>query len=336
MQTEMAKMMINMVHPVAIMLFLLSGLAAGAQSSTQNYPQRPIRLIVPFAPGGATDIVARVIGPKLTDLLGQQVVVDNRVGASGNIALELVAKAQPDGYTLLVGNVSTNSINPIAFAQVLKFDPTKELVGVTLLASIPNLLVAGAGFPPNTVSEVIAYAKARPGQLNHGGPIGSYSHLDLLALLNAAGLQMLHVPSKGGAGTAVTTLINGEVHITWMNVATATPQVKAGRFKAYAVTTEQRLPDLPNVPTMGEAGFPGIGSNNWNGIFAPARTPRPIINKLYGALIQTMQRQDIQEVFTKNQVPIALSKSPDEFDQFVQSEMGRWAKIVRDNNIRLD
>ncbi len=307
-----------------------------AEPAAQDYPQRPIRLIVPYAPGGATDIVARIVGPNLTELLGQQVVVDNRVGASGNIALELVAKAQPDGYTLLVGNVSTNSINPIAFAHVLKFDPAKELVGVTLLASIPNLLVSGAGFPPNSLSEVIVYAKARPGQLNHGGPIGSYSHLDLLALLNATGMQMLHVPSKGGAGTAVSTLINGEVHLTWMNVATATPQVKAGRFKAYAVTTEQRLPDLPNVPTMAEAGFPGIGSNNWNGIFAPARTPRPVVNKLYAALVQTMQRQDIQELFAKNQVPVAVSKSPEEFDAFVQSEMKRWAKIIRDNNLKLD
>ena len=328
--------MLRAISLLACALCVWTGIAAGAQSSTQNYPQRPIRLIVPYAPGGATDIVARIVGPKLTELLDQQVVVDNRVGASGNIALELVAKAQPDGYTLLVGNVSTNSINPIAFAHVLKFDPSKELVGVTLLASIPNLLVSGAGFPPNTLSEVIAYVKARPGQLNHGGPIGSYSHLDLLALLNATGMQMLHVPSKGGAGTAVTTLINGEVHLTWMNVATATPQVKAGRFKAYAVTTEQRLPELPNVPSMAEAGFPGIGSNNWNGIFAPARTPRPIVNKLHSALIKTMQRQDIQELFAKNQVPVSVSGSPDEFDAFVQSELARWAKIIRDNNIKLE
>jgi tripartite-type tricarboxylate transporter receptor subunit TctC len=321
---------------LACTLSMCTGMAAAAQPAAPDYPQRPIRLIVPYAPGGATDIVARIVGPKLTELLGQQVVVDNRVGAAGNIALELVAKAQPDGYTLLVGNVSTNSINPIAFAHILKFDPAKELVGVTLLASIPNLLVSGAGFPPNTLSEVIAYSKARPGQLNHGGPIGSYSHLDLLALLNATGMQMLHVPSKGGAGTAVTTLINGEVHITWMNVATATPQVKAGRFKAYAVTTQQRLPDLPTVPTMSEAGFPGIGSNNWNGIFAPARTPRPVVNKLHAALVQTMQRQDIQELFAKNQVPVAISKSPEEFDAFVQSEMKRWAKIIKDNNLKLD
>lgn len=328
--------MINVIHSVAIMLFLLSGIAAGAQSSTQNYPQRPIRLIVPYAPGGATDIVARIIGPKVTELLGQQVVVDNRVGAAGNIALELASKAQPDGYTLLVGNVSTNSINPIAFAHQLKFEPAKELVGVTLLASIPNLLVSGAHFPPNSLSEVIAYVRARPGKLNHGGPIGSYAHLDLLALLNTTGMQMLHVPSKGGAGTAVTTLINGEVHVTWMNVATATPQVKAGRFKAYAITLEQRLPELPLVPTMTEAGFPGIGSNNWNGVFAPARTPRPIIKKLHAALTQTAQRQDIQEIFAKNQVPVVISNSPEEFDAFVQSEMGRWAKIVRENNIKLD
>ena len=328
--------MLRAVSLVACVLCVWTGIAAGAQSSTENYPQRPIRLIVPYAPGGATDIVARIIGPKLTELVGQQVVVDNRVGAAGNIALELASRAQPDGYTLLVGNVSTNSINPIAFAHQLKFEPAKELVGVTLLASIPNLLVSGANFPPNTLSEVIAYVRARPGKLNHGGPIGSYAHLDLLALLNTTGMQMLHVPSKGGAGTAVTTLINGEVHFTWMNVATATPQVKAGRFKAYAVTTEQRWPDLPNVPTMAEAGFPGIGSNNWNGVFAPARTPRPIINKLHTALTQTAQRQDIREIFAKNQVPVAISKSPEVFDAFVGSEMKRWAKIIKDNNIRLD
>lgn len=320
----------------ALTLLLASGLAAGAQPAAENYPQRPIRFIVPYAPGGATDIVGRIVGPKVTDLLGQQVVIDNRVGAAGNIALELVAKAQPDGYTLLVGNVSTNSINPIAFAHILKFDPAKELVGVTLLASIPNLLVSGAAFPPNSLKEVIAYAKARPGQLNHGGPVGSYSHLDLLALLSATGMRMLHVPSKGGAGTAVSTLINGEVHLTWMNVATATPQVKAGRFKAYAVTTAQRMADLPGVPTMAEEGYPGIGSNNWNGIFAPARTPRAIINKLHATLLQTMQRQDLQELFAKNQIPIAVSASPADFDAFVRSEMTRWARIVKENDIRLE
>jgi tripartite-type tricarboxylate transporter receptor subunit TctC len=309
---------------------------AGAQDATREFPQRPIRFIVPYAPGGATDIVARLLGPKLTDLLNQQIVIDNRVGASGNIALELVARAAPDGYTLLIGNVSTNSINPVAFAKTLKFDPAKELTGITLLASIPNLLVAGAAFPPNTLKEAIAYTKARPGQLNHGGPIGSYAHLDLLALLNSTGMQMVHVPSKGGAGTAVTTLVNGEIHYTWMNVATALPQVKAGRFKAYAVSTAQRLPELPNVPTMTEEGFAGIGSNNWNGLFAPARTPKPVIDRLFTVTTTVLQRPEVQEAFAKNQIPVALSQSPDEFNRFVQAEMRKWVKILKESPVAFE
>jgi len=194
---------------LVVLMAAVSG-SVGAQDSSRDFPQRPIRFVIPYVPGGATDIVARLIGPRLTEILNQQIVIDNRVGASGNIALELVAKSAPDGYTLLVGNVSTNSINPVGFATTLKFDPAKALSGITLMASIPNALVAGAGFPPNTLKDVITYTRARPGQLNHGGPIGSYAHLDLLALLNATGMRMVHVPSKGGAGTAITTLVNGE------------------------------------------------------------------------------------------------------------------------------
>lgn len=328
--------MLRTISLLAALSIMAGGIAAGAQPAAQNYPQRPIRFLVPYAPGGATDIVARTIGPKLTELIGQQIVIDNRAGAAGNIALELTAKALPDGYTLLIGNVSTNSINPTAFAKVLTFDPVKELTGITLLASIPNFLVTGATFPADTLKEFIAYAKARPGQLNHGGPIGSYAHLDLLALMKAAGMQMVHVPSKGGAGPAVTSLISGEVQITWMNLATAIGQIKSGRLKAYAVTTDQRLADLPNVPTMTEAGFPGIGSNNWNGVFAPAKTPRPIIDKLFTALTQTVQRQDVKDIFAKSLIPVAVSASPEEFNAFVHSEIQRWVKIIKDNDIKLE
>jgi tripartite-type tricarboxylate transporter receptor subunit TctC len=322
---------------VAGMLIAVAGWVSGAGDvAAQDYPRRPIRMIVPYAPGGATDIVARTIGPKITEILGQQVVIDNRSGAAGNIALELVAKAQPDGYTLLVGNVSTNSINPIAFAHVLPIDPLKDLTGITLLASIPNFLVSGASFPAATLKEFVAYAKARPGQLNHGGPIGSYSHLDLLAFMKAAGLQMVHIPSKGGAGTAVTSLISNEVQITWMNLATASGQIKSGRLKAYAVSTDQRLRDFPSVPTMAEAGYPGIGSNNWNGVFAQTKLPSAIKDKLFAALVQTVKRADIEEVFARSLIPVATSKSPEEFDAFVKSENVRWAKIIKDNNIKLE
>jgi tripartite-type tricarboxylate transporter receptor subunit TctC len=325
-----------MVRLIGLLLLALATWIVDVVAVAQDYPRRPIRVLVPYAPGGATDIVARTVGPKITEILGQQVVIDNRSGAAGNIALELVARAQPDGYTLLVGNVSTNSINPIAFAHVLPIDPLKELTGVTLLASIPNFLLTSATFPAATLKEFVAYAKARPGQLNHGGPIGSYSHLDLLAFMKAAGIQMVHIPSKGGAGTSVTSLISNEVQITWMNLATAVGQIKSGRLKAYAVTTDQRLPEFPNVPTMAEAGFPGIGSNNWNGVFAQTRTPPAIIAKLFAAFTQAVKRPDVQEVFARSLIPVAVSKSPEDFNAFVRSENARWAKIIKENNLKLE
>jgi tripartite-type tricarboxylate transporter receptor subunit TctC len=326
---------------IRLLKWLVVAVAAGMTSAVaadlaQDYPRRPIRLLVPYAPGGATDIVARTIGPKITELLGQQVVIDNRSGAAGNIALELVARAQPDGYTLLIGNVSTNSINPTAFAHVLPIDPLKELMGITLLASVPNFLIASATFPAATLKDFVAYAKARPGQLNHGGPIGSYSHLDLLAFMKAAGIQMVHIPSKGGAGTSVTSLISNEVQITWMNLATAVGQIRSGRLKAYAVTTDKRLPDFPNVPTMAEAGFAGIGSNNWNGLFGQVKLPKPIVAKLFTAFTQAVNRPDVQEVFARSLIPVAISKSPEEFDEFVRSENARWTKIIKENNLKLE
>ena len=178
-------------------------LSAGSHAAERaaEWPVKPVRLIVPFAPGGATDIVARIMAQGLADVLGQQFVVDNRAGASGNIGVEMAVRSQPDGYTVLINNVSTGAINPIAFAKTLKYDSTKELTGVALLASIPNLLVSGANFPPNTLKELIEYAKARPGQLNYSNPIGAYSHLDMLEFMSKAGIQMVNVPSKGAGSS---------------------------------------------------------------------------------------------------------------------------------------
>jgi tripartite-type tricarboxylate transporter receptor subunit TctC len=300
-----------------------------------DWPQRPVRLVVPFAPGGGTDIVARLLAPPLGESLGQSVIVDNRSGAAGNIAMEIVARAQPDGHTVLVSNVSTASINPILYARTLKFDPLKELAGVTLLAAIPNLLVSGAGFPPNSFKELVAYARARPGQMNYSSPLGGYSHLDMLDLSSRTGMQMVNVPSKG-AGSSAASIISGEIHFSIANAASSTPQVKAGRMKAFATTALKRLPDLPDVPTFTELGFPGVGSDNWNGLFLPAKTPRPIVNRLHQATVEVLQRPAIIEAYAKVAVPVATSKSPEEFDAFVRTEVERWARIIKDNQIRLD
>jgi len=310
--------------------FLLQSAAVAA-----DYPSRPIRVLIPFAPGGATDIVARMIEPKVSRALGQPFVVDNRAGAAGNIAVDLAAQAQPDGYTLLVGNISTNSINPLLFADKMKSSALKDLTGVTLLVSIPNLILGGPTVPAKTLKEAIAYAKERPGQLNYSAPLGSYSHLDMLAFTAASGIKMVHVPSKG-AGETLPLLLRGDTHITESNVASNIGAVRAGQIKAYAVTSNKRIAELPNVPTMAEAGFPGYGSLNWNGIFVRAGTPKAIVARLHAVAIAAMKELDAEGVLEKRQTPMTVSGSPAEFNAFVQSEAKRWERIIRDNKVKID
>jgi len=309
--------------------------AHAAQSGVEGYPSRPVRLLVPFAPGGATDIIARVLEPSLTKRLGQQVVVDNRSGAAGNIAVELVAQAQPDGYTVLVGNISTNSINPHLFAGRMKVNALRDLAPITKLVAIPNFILGSPKLPAQTLKDALAYARSRPGQLNYQAPLGSYSHLDMLALTAAAGVKMVHLPSKG-AGETLAAFLRGDVHLSESNVASNIGAVKAGQLKAYAVTSERRLPDLPDVPTMTEAGFPGHGSLNWNGFFAPRATPRAIVDKLHAVSVAAMKELDADGTLSRRQLPVSLSDSPADFAAFVNAEAKKWEKIIKDNNVRID
>lgn len=299
----------------------------------QNFPVRPIRMVVPFAPGGATDIVARILAPKLGERLGQQVVVDNRSGAAGNIAVEIVATSQADGHTILVGNISTNSINHLLFKK-LKVNATRDLTGVTLLAAIPNVILGGPKLPAN-FKEALAYVRERPGQLNYQAPLGSYSHLDMLALTAAAGLKMVHLPSKG-AGETLTALMRGDVQITNSNVASMIGPIRAGQVRAYAVTTEKRIADLPDLQTLTEAGFPGIGSVNWNGIFVPVNTPRAVIDRIFKETSAILGDAEMKDYLAKRLIPVALSESPAAFNAFVQSEARRWDKIIRDNKVAIE
>lgn len=311
----------------------LMALCAAGAAHAQSYPNRPIRMVVPFAPGGATDIVARILAPKLSDRIGQQVVVDNRSGAAGNIAVEIVATAQPDGYTILVGNISTNSINHLLFKK-LKVSAVRDLAGVTLLASIPNVILGGPKMP-NTLKDALAVARERPGQLNYQAPLGSYSHLDMLALTAAAGVKMVHLPSKG-AGETLTALMRGDVQITNSNVASNIGAIRAGQIKAYAVTPEKRIAELPDVPTLAESGFPGIGSLNWNGLFVPVATPRAVVERIFKETIAVMSDPEMKDFLAKRLIPLALSESPKAFDAYVQSEARRWDKIIRDNKVAIE
>ena len=319
---------------LACALSLAASVVQAAQPA-EAYPTKPIRMLIPFAPGGATDIIARVLEPNLSKRLGQQIVIDNRSGAAGNIAVELVAQAQPDGYTLLVGNISTNSINPFLFAKRMKVDALRDLAPITKLVAIPNFILGSPKLPAKTLKEALAYAKERPGQLNFQAPLGSYSHLDMLALTGAAGVKMVHLPSKG-AGETLTAMLRGDIHITESNVASNIGAVKDGRIRAFAVTAEQRLSDLPDVPTMAEAGFPGIGSLNWNGLFAPLKTPRPIVARLHADTVAAMKELDGDGTLAKRNLPVSLSASPEEFTAFVRAEANRWKKIISDNNVKID
>src|SRR3989454_8486935 len=234
---------------LAAMATVLS-LAALAQSA-DSYPNRPVKILVPYAPGGATDIIARHLSTKLQEVLGQPFVVENRAGASGNIALEAAAKAPADGYTLLVGNVSTNAINESTFADVLPIKPSRDLIAISELVEIPHVLVAATSFPPNSVAEMIQWAKRSPGTINYASAgLGTYPHLDMLRLAKAAGIEMTHIPYKGGAGQMLPALLAGEVQLSFINLSSTIEQIKAGRLKAIATTAPSRLAELPNVATM--------------------------------------------------------------------------------------
>lgn len=310
-------------------------LAAAVCGAADNYPQRPLRFIVPFPPGGANDIVARLVGPKLSERLGQPIVVDNRPGASGAIALELAARAQPDGYTLLVGNNTSNGIVPILYRDRMQIDAAKSLTGISLLGAIPAVLIANAKLPPNTFAELIAYVKARPGELNYAAPTGSHPHLDMLALQAATGTRMVHLPSKG-AGQTIPLLLGGESQVSNSNVASVIGLIRSRQLKAYAVTSATRVPELPEVPTFAELGLKDVGSINWVGLFVQSGTPSAIVKKLHALIVSVLGEPELRETYAKRLVPLAVSATPAEFNAFVASETKRWIKIVKDNNVRLE
>ena len=313
-----------------------TALHAAAQSAG-SYPNHPVKMIIPYAPGGATDIIARIVGAKLTESLGQSFIVENHPGATGNIALEMVAKAPADGYTLLVGNVSTNAINENSFAKTLTIKPSRDLVGITKLVEIPHILAASAKFPANSVPELIAAAKKSPGKINYGSAgIGSYPHLDMEKFERKAGIQVTHVPYKDGAGKMVPSLLSGETQIAFINLSSTLPHVKAGRIKALATTAPQRLAELPNVPTMTELGYAGIGTNAWQGVFAPAKTPKAVVDKLHDAIAAVLSNPEMKENLSTKMLDVTLSGSSREFTDLVRKETKGWGDFLREANIKIE
>jgi len=315
---------------------LVVALSAWASAvHAQGYPQKPVRMIIPFAPGGASDFVGRIIAPKLGELLGQQIVIDNRAGASGNIGVDAAGKAPADGYTIFLGNVGTIAINPTVLPAAI--NPTKDFTAVTLVSDVPSILIAHPSVPAGTVREFVAFARSRPGALNFGSPGSStVNRLEMEQFMRTTGIKMVHVPYKGGAGPAVTGLLGNETHAMFITLVSASSFVKAGRLKAYAVTTRNRFDGLPDVPTMIEAGYPDMVSSSWQGMFVPAGTPRAAVMRLYEDLQKTLETQDVKQRFASGGAQVARSKSPEEFAAFVVAEAARWGRLAKEVGATVD
>ena len=315
-------------------IFAALALPAAAQDA---FPGKTVKIVVPYAPGGATDIIARIVAQRLTESLGQSFLVENRPGASGNLALETVAKAPADGYTLLVGNVSTNAINETTFAHILQVKPSRDFAGIAKLVEIPHVIAATASFPAGNVAELIALAKKESGKINYASAgLGSYPHLDMEKLQRAGDFTMTHIPYKGGAGQMIPALISGETPVAFLNLASTLPHSRAGKLKALATTAPSRLPELPQVATMAEQGHGGVGTNAWQGMFAPGAMPKPVVDKLYGAVAAILTRPDIKEGLAKQMMTVALSSSPQEFTELVRRETQGWGDFLREAKIKIE
>jgi tripartite-type tricarboxylate transporter receptor subunit TctC len=310
---------------VLVLLALLLPAVAFSQ-----YPNKPIRMIVPFAPGGASDFVGRIIQPRIAELLGQQIVVENRPGASGNIGLDAAAKSAPDGYTIFLGNVGTVALNPAVFPK-LGVTPTKDFIAITQVVDVPGVLVIHPDVKANTVKDLVAIAKAYPGKLNYASPgSGSQNRLEMEVFRRVGGnLDMVHVPYKGGAGPAVAGLAGGETHMMFVTASSAMTFIKNGRIKLLAVTSSKRLAAFPDTPTMAESGFPELTSGSWQGVFVPTGTPKDVVDKLYSVLMETMKTPEVVQRLGNGGVDVVTS-APGEFAKFVQSETDRWGKAVKE------
>ncbi len=318
---------------------MLAGLAAialaqPAAAQAPAYPTKAIRLVVPFPPGGATDILARNVAQKLSETWGQSVVVDNRPGAGGNIGSELVAKAAPDGYTLEMGTVGTHAINASLYSK-MPYDHVKDFAPIILVAGVPNVLVVNPSLPVNSVQELIAYAKANPGKLNFAssGP-GTSIHLSGELFKVMAGVQMTHVPYKGSA-PALQDLLGGQVQLMFDNLPPSLPQIKGGKLRALAVTSLTRAPALPDVPTIAESGLPGFEASSWFGILAPAGTPPAIIAKVNAEVAKWLASPEGKEKLVAIGAN-AAGGSPEDFARHIQVETAKWAKVVKESGAKVD
>jgi tripartite-type tricarboxylate transporter receptor subunit TctC len=303
-------------------------------ATAQPYPSKPVRIINPFAPGGATDIIARQMAQKLTELWGQAVVVENRAGASGAIGVEMVAKSPPDGYTLLIATQTTHAANPALYPK-LPYDAAKDFAPLTLAGSTALALSVRPSLPVSSVKELIDFAKKNPAKLVYAsGGNGTSQHLTTELMKSMSGTYMLHIPYRG-AGPAMTDLLGGQVDFMFDNLPTALPHIKAGKLRGLAVTTATRSPLAPDLPTMAEAGLPGFELATWFAFFAPAATPKPVVDKISGDMRRVLAQPDMQQRLAAIGVDIKAS-SPEELATFQRAELAKWGKIIKDSGATVD
>ena len=317
----------------------LTALAALAlvcgNAHAQAYPNKPVRMVVGFPPGGGTDVVARIITPKLSENLGQPVVIENRPGATGTVAAAMVAKSPADGYTIMMGHVSVNAIAPSLFPN-LQYDVIKDFAPITLAASVPHFIVVHPSLPVNSIRELIAYAKARPGKLSFpSAGNGSTPHLSGEMFKSMTGIDLVHVPYKG-TGQSIQDLLAGQHQVAFDTVPASTPYVRSGRMRVLAVSSAKRLADSPDVPTVEEAGVPGYQINTWYGVFAPAGTPEPIVNRLHAEIAKAMHSPETRSRLAELGADGTETRSPEEFAAIVRADTVRYAKIIRDAGLKMD
>lgn len=314
-------------------LALAAACALAGAAMAQDYPNRPITILVPFAAGGNTDVKTRLVAKQVSDILRQPVIIENRPGASGNIGMELLGKAIPDGYTIGMGSFGPLAVNPWVYPR-LKFDP-RSFTPIILLEKSPLVLATPAGKPFNTIEEVVQAAKAKPGALNiaNAGPGGAH-HLSAELFESAAGIDMVGVPFKGG-GPASTALLAGQVDLMFEQTGAALPSIQAGKIRALGVTSAQRLPQMPDIPTFAEAGYPAVTVSNWMGYVAPKGTPADIVAKLHGAFAKAMEHPEVKGRILSQGNEIG-GGSPQDFARFIDSESAKWSRLVRERGIRLE
>ncbi len=317
----------------AALTSIVAGPACGAapkenQGGGASYPSKPIRMIVPFAPGGSTDTLGRSIGQKLSERFGEQVVVDNRAGGNGTIGTELIARAAPDGHTIGMAYIATLAINP-ALTSKMPYDPARDFAAVTQVTSSPNVLAIHPSLAANTVPELVSLAKAKPGQLNYAsGGVGTIGHLSAELLQHVAGIKMQHIVYKG-SGQAVIDLLGGHVSTMFSGMSSVLPHARAGRLRLLAVTGKERSPAAPEVPTVAESGYPGYEAVGWFGIIAPAGTPGNIVSRLNRETIASVTSPEVRERLTAVGFDIVTS-TPAQFSSYIRSEAARWKKLVKD------